>query len=235
MAQTSSNYHSETMDFEHELEQVARQYRDEGYVVLLHPGADQLPAFAADFGVDLLAVRGEEKVLVQVKEDRASLEADPAIPRRAEIVSANPGWSYDLVLLHGQSPIERIARRFGEPSLEQINLMLEEAQRASQAGALHAGFVLAWAGIEAALRRLAQKVGLQSKGEAQPGLLVRELYVTGNVSPEDYRFLEETHQRRTAIVHGLAPPNLDQGTVQEAINAARRLLAESGTTISAAG
>src|SRR5271166_6970299 len=94
---TSSNSHSKTMDFEKELERIGKQYQGEGYNVILHPGADQLPAFAVDFGTDILAIRSDEKVLVQVKWDRATLQADPNIPRRAEIIDANPGWKYDLV------------------------------------------------------------------------------------------------------------------------------------------
>jgi len=214
------------MDFEKELEKIGKQYQDEGYNVILHPGADQLPAFAAAFGAEILAIRGDEKVLVQVKWDRATLQADPNIPRWAEIIDANPGWKYDLVVLFPDNPMERIARLAGEPSIEQIIQMLDEAERVQQTRALRAGFVLAWAGVEAVMRRMAQRAGLQGKRGSQPLLLVRELYSTGYISPEDFAFLEQTRQLRTTIVHGLAPPVLDQNLVQLTIDLARRMLAE---------
>jgi len=82
-----------------ELEQIAKQYRDEGYVVITHPDADHLPGFAGDFGIDLLATRGDERVLVQVKQDRAALEADPNVPARAGITNTPDGgttWYYSI-------------------------------------------------------------------------------------------------------------------------------------------
>jgi hypothetical protein len=58
----SSNSRSDAMEPE-AIERIAKQYRVEGYDVV-HPRGDQVPAFAADFEVDLLATRGNEGVIV---------------------------------------------------------------------------------------------------------------------------------------------------------------------------
>jgi len=213
------------MDFETQLERIAEQYRNEGYLVITHPDSDHLPGFAADFGVDIVATRGDERVLVQVKQDRSALEADPNVPIRAGITNAQPGWKYDLVVLNQDDPIRRTLRDASEPSTDQIGQMLDEAERIGQLGTPRAAFVLAWAGLEAAMRRLAQRAGLNGKIGTQPLLLVRELYSSGYISPEDFRRLEETRMIRTEIVHGLAPPALDPGLVEYLIGLARQLLA----------
>jgi hypothetical protein len=215
------------MDYEKELEQVAKQYRDEGYLVFTHPDADHLPNFAADFGVDLVATRGNDRVLVQVKHDRAALEADPNVPVRAGITNAQPGWRYDLVLLNRDNPIRRMIRDAEEPSAEQIEQMLHEAETVLKANALRAAFLLAWAGLEATMRQLAQRAGLNGKVGTQPLLLVRELYASGYISQEDFQRLEQTRRLRTEILHGLVPAVIDEGIVQYVISLARQLLAQS--------
>jgi hypothetical protein len=217
------------MDYEKELERTAKQYRDEGYLVITHPDRDHLPGFAADFGVDLLATRGDERVLVQVKQDRAALEADPSVPARAEITNAQPGWQYDLVLLNPDNPVRRTIRDAEEPSIEQIEQMLHEAEMVLRANALRAAFVLAWSGLEASMRRLAQRAGLNGKVGTQPLLLVRELYSSGYISQEDFHRLERTRKLRTEIVHGLVPAIIDGGVVQYVINFARQFLARIAT------
>jgi hypothetical protein len=116
-----------------------------------------------------------------------------------------------------------------EPSTEQILQLLDEATIATQAGALRAGLVLAWAGLEAVLRRAAVQAALQSRIGVQPTVLIRELQATGNISPEDFEFIEQVRQLRTAIAHGLAPKPIDQEVFWKTINLARRLLVESGT------
>ncbi len=223
------------MDFDKELERIAQQYRNEGYAVLTHPGADHLPAFAADFGVDMLATRGDERLLVQVKKDRADLEDAPNIPQQAEITNAQPGWRYDLVVLEQDNPVRRIARMAGEPTVEQIGQMLDEADRVLKVVTPRAAFALAWAGLEAAMRRTAQRSGLGGRIGTQPPILIRELYSSGRISPEEFRRLEAIRHLRTEIVHGLAPPAIDAGTVQSMIDLARRLLAESESMQPVAG
>src|SRR5262249_53639283 len=112
----SFNFRDENMDLEKEIERVAQQYRDEGYVVVTHPDADHLPGFAADLGADILAARGNEKALIQVKKTRADVEADPTISRRAKVIGKQPGWRYDLIVLNEGDAFRRITRGAREPS-----------------------------------------------------------------------------------------------------------------------
>src|SRR5262249_28733669 len=112
--------------------------------------------------------------------------------------------------------------------------ILEEAERV-QAVSPRAAFVLAWGALEAAMRRYAQRVGVNGKIGTKPLLMVRELYSQGYVSPDDFARLEATRRLRSEIVHGLAPPEVDAATVHAVVNLARRLLDESEKTQAAAG
>jgi REase_AHJR-like len=220
------------MDFEKELESVAKDYRKEGYAVVTHPGSDQLPGFAKEFGADILATRGDENVLVQVKRNRVELEYDPTVLRLAEITKEHPGWRYDLVILEGGSPESRPG--YKEPSTQQIEEILTDAERVTSVSP-RAAFVLAWAGLEASMRRIAQRAGIGGRLGTQPLTLIRELYTSGRISPKVFRELEELRIKRTELVHGMEAPPVDAGWVRLLVDTARQFLAESDKMQAVAG
>src|SRR5437016_4443038 len=98
------------MSIETELARVAEGYRLEGYAVTLRPEGAQLPAFPAAFHPDMIATKGNANVLVQVKESREDLQQDPDVSRMAEVINAQPGWRFDLVVLNGHAESEKVAR-----------------------------------------------------------------------------------------------------------------------------
>src|SRR5260370_38906575 len=109
------------MDFETELAQVAERYRSEGYEVTMRPGGAQLPPFASGFHPDMLAKRRDVQALVQVKESREALRKDPDTARMAEVVNAQPGWRFDLIVLRGGgAEAEKFGKEAAEPSVASL-------------------------------------------------------------------------------------------------------------------
>src|SRR5947209_6534009 len=104
------------MEFDNELTRVADQYRSQGYAVTLRPQGAQLPAFAAGFHPDMLATKEEVRVLVQVKKDQEALRRDPDTSRMAEVINAQPGWRFDLVVLNKDAEPEGVVEEATEPS-----------------------------------------------------------------------------------------------------------------------
>jgi hypothetical protein len=214
------------MDPATELEQIAKQYRDEGFAVVIRPNADQLPAFADGFGVDLLAIRGPEKVLVQVKKNRAELEEDPDLPRQAEVVNSQPGWRYDLVLLEPDNPDRRVLRGAAEPTDEQLHRMLERAEESRKVGVREAAILLLWGPLEAAMRRHTGRDG-GGRPEIQPRALLNQLYSSGKLTREEFDRLGLAWKIRTEIIHGYVAPPVDEAVIETMIDVTKRLLAES--------
>ncbi|MFA5910631.1 MAG: hypothetical protein WC815_17770 [Vicinamibacterales bacterium] len=114
-----------------------------------------------------------------------------------------------------------------EPSLRHIQDLLLEAETAVNAGLTSAGFVLAWAALEAAMRRTALSAGLESQIGVQPSALMRALYGVGRLNSEDIALVEGARQARTVIVHGLAPTPIDSTLVGAIVKVAQRLLRSS--------
>ncbi|OWK36673.1 hypothetical protein [Fimbriiglobus ruber] len=217
------------MDFEKELEQVAQQYRDEGYTVFIHPSGDQFDGLPGDPSTDILATRGNEKVLVEVKRKRSDLAADPNVIRRAEQVNARPGWRFDLVILERETLTQRILEQSQEPTGEQFAEMLDRARRAKGAGLNEMALTYACAALEAAMRRLSEEDELY--GQTTPVVLLRTLYANGFFSRGEFDLAKEAWAIRTQVVHGFIPPEIDPVLVEDLITLAKKVMSRAEATV----
>jgi len=207
------------------LEQLAEKYVAEGYEVFVNPELSQLPDFALGFAPDILASRGNEGVLVKVKQDRADVQADPSIVRMAQAVNAQPGWKFDLVVLGGS--VDEIPSGASEPSLDRIARMLDCAATAAGARDLQSSFVVAWAALEAAMRRTARDSGI-SLTSYSPRFLVRALYSNGLLGRQELDRLSDAVTIRNAATHGMEVSKLDFGVCYYVISVAHQLLSRAG-------
>jgi uncharacterized protein YutE (UPF0331/DUF86 family) len=214
------------MNVEEDVERVAEHYRQDGYEVIVHPQQGQLPPFAADFGADLIAVKGHERVLVEVKADRGELRSEPEIARLADITHAQPGWRLDLVVLRHEQPEEKIVREASEPSVEQIRCGLEDADEMARAGEGRMSIVMAWSIFEATMRRVARASGVDLTSNS-PAVMIRTLYSVGILSREEFDRLEQAIRVRNSVVHGFDLPKIDPALTEHVTSVARRLLEEA--------
>lgn len=218
------------MDFQQQLQQVAKSYEDEGYTVVIAPQPGQLPPFAAGYEVHLLAAKGDQGVLVAVERNRKEFAAKPAIRDLADVTNRQPGWRFDLVILEAEPAEVRSLQGATEPTPEQIDQRLREAEELLKAGTTTAACVVAWGAFEAAMRRVVH----EGYG-AMPNVLLRRLYASGYISREDFSLLDEGHKVSTQVVHGFVPARLDERLVTETLRAARHLLGQDQQPEPAAG
>ncbi|HQU47196.1 MAG TPA: hypothetical protein PK867_30605 [Pirellulales bacterium] len=204
------------------LAQVVNEYQDEGYQVIVAPDANQLPAFVSGFPVDLLASRGGEHVIVEVKRNQRALQQDPQIQERAQVVNSQPNWRFDLVVLERQNFLEKFADDARQPSVDEIVEMLNRAESTARAGDLNAGYLLAWAGLEAAMRRAVSDANRY--GRIAPLGLLGNLYSNGILSREEYDDLKRAYAIRTQLAHGLVPTAANGVPIDRLIATARNLL-----------
>ncbi len=218
----SSNSPNDAMEQE-SLEKVAQEYRNEGYDVIVAPCGDQVPSFVAGFQPDFIATRGGEGVVVVIKTNRIALSRDPQITRLAEIVEAQPGWRLDVIVLEPVTAIQRAAQDAAEPSDEQLARILKAADELADQGYSPYACVVAWGGLEAAMRRIGDEA--QWYGQTAPNEHIRALYGNGFISREQFNKLKEAEKVRSQVVHGLIPPEVDPALVRDVTATARYLLA----------
>lgn len=216
------------MDINEQLAQLADRYRSLGFDgVVVRPGPQDLPCFAQDFQVEIVARREDGGVLASAKSSAAEVEVDPNLSRYAEITAQQPGWRFDLFVLGPETLPVAEHRSAREPSPDEIRKSLEDVERLLQAGFVNQAFTASWAAMESALRRRLRAAGEQAGWGTSPRTMLGELYSSGVLSTQELRQLEASLQLRNAIAHGFAAPAADSQGVHLLVEAAQQLLAET--------
>lgn len=215
------------MTFEEHLEDIAGNYRVSGYQVVVRPGPDELPAFAKDFQVEIVARREDGNVLASVKRDQSAMQLDTNLPKYAEMVENQPGWRYDLFILAPERAPSAEIPDVQEQSGEALRRLLEDAERILASGMAAQAFVAAWAALESAMRQRLRVEGSESGWGTSPRSMLDELLSSGIISYHSFGELKQLYQIRNLLVHGFAAPATKPTAVCFLIDTTRRLLEES--------
>jgi len=214
------------MDIQQRLEQVAERYRGQGYSVTVNPTPDDLPSFAKDYKVEILATRPDGNVLASAKATSAEFEKDKNLARYAEVIGGQQGWRYDVFVLGPEPPVP-ISDVIADASGDEIEQTLASANHLLVAGFKAQALIAAWAALESAMRRRLRSLGEKAEWGASPRSLVNELFSSGGLTPSEFREIEGVFRLRNIIVHGFSAPEISQNTVAFLISIAHRLLEES--------
>ena len=203
------------------LEQVAQQYRDRGYDVVLQPKRPELPAPISKLHPDLLARKDDDIVVVEVK-TRESLRSKPLASELAKAVRSQPGWRFELIIAN---PEQDVFLPVGTQLLEEqeVAQRLAEARALLDKGHLEAALLLAWSAAEAAMRLIAEREGIVLERQ-NPPFLLKQLATEGVLSREAYSKLWELMELRNAVAHGHRPPQLDPALIEGLAELATRLM-----------
>jgi uncharacterized protein YutE (UPF0331/DUF86 family) len=203
------------------LEILREKYEDDGYSFFAYPPASVVPGFLQDYRPDAIAVRGEERVVIEIRQ--RSQRSEPRLSRIAERFAAHPDWRFVVVYPDDVVPdLESL----GLSSAAEIEAQLREAEQLSRAKHHRAAFVLGWAIIEALARALQGGKERDSSVSRSPRELVEILERNGFIGFEDGRRLRDLVRLRNATVHGDFGVAVDQSAVEQLLQVARRLDAE---------
>lgn len=196
---------------------VVREYQRQGYAVSLRPNPQTMPELLRNFDVDLIATRGDEVVLVEVK-NRATAEAEN-LAALANAIDQLPGWRLDLILLpssmESTSPNKVLDH-------ESMRARLRDAERLADAGSYESAMLLAWTAIEAQLRSIAANndVPIRAYGPAQ---IAKQLVTYGLLDERQYRDLISLVGVRNNVVHGFRREELSRDDARKAVRLATEL------------
>lgn len=175
------------------IEEVARDYQRRGYEVIREPR--DMPAFVASLRPDLVAILGDDKVVIEIKVGREA--GDRAhLPPIAKAVNQHAGWRFELVTIEAppqQTPFPLI-------SLQAIRERLDDAAILSKSNEV-AAFLLAWTAIEALLRRILGE-DKSAAAKMSPVRMVKTARAEGLVSQAASDVLVNAANLRNAVAHG---------------------------------
>ena len=198
--------------------ELAEEYRQKGYEVLLPPQSEELPDFLRAYRPDMIVRRGEEAIVIEVK-SRPSIASAQSLRGLAQAVEEHPGWRVELVMTN---PEEAIYSTNVEDSLQEHEI---KAQLQVARLAVHhpeSAILYAWSLAEAALRIVANQEGLMQKLE--PLRLLKQLATEGVISKAEYQSLMNAFPLRNAIAHGFKTTQPTQSSVLELIEVTEQLL-----------
>jgi len=185
------------------LERIADEYRSRGYDVLVEPLGPELPPFLGNHRPDLIARKGDEGLVIEVKHSPAEGESTE-IGWLAERIRCEPGWRLVVV---AQSPAEELVpgERLSLLSDAEVEQHLNEASRLLASGQQEAALLLAWASIEAQLRQEAKREDIPLP-RPDTLTLLRQLVSHGLVDRDEHNLLTSAFRARSAVAHGFQPP-----------------------------
>jgi uncharacterized protein YutE (UPF0331/DUF86 family) len=169
------------------------ELKAEGYEVYLHPNRILLPQSFGDFTPDILAIRGDEHMIVEVK--LRSSRSDDQLRRIADLVRSQPGWTLRTVFV---SPIPD-ADTLTLESQEAINQRISEARSLTEQDFLNPALLIAWAAFEAIARASSEKEFARPQ---TPGRIVERLASYGTVTPSEADLLRKLATKRNKLIHG---------------------------------
>ncbi len=196
------------------VQNVGQVYRDKGYDVLIEPQGDQLPDFLQTFRPDLIAHKGDEHIVVEVRV-RGQVSDFPQVNELAKVVRNEADWKFELFLLGPENSF--FVNGASLFTVEEIRSKIVEVALFVENGHLEAAFLMGWSLVEATLRVLAVKEGIEGE-TATPDYLLKQMTFEGIIARETYHALKHIQQTRNAIAHGFQSSQLTVETVQELID-----------------
>ncbi len=180
---------------------LARQYEARGYTVQVEPAREAVPFDLGGYRPDLLAEKGSEHLLVELKTG-GPLPIN-YLQQVVETVRQHSGWRF--ILVNDANPSLGLDTR-----LLPAAVVEEKANRAGvllENGDVEAAFLLLWTVLEALLRQHAEAIGLPLQ-QQQPRTLINYLYSEGDLGMPQYDVLMAALPARNQLAHGYEVPNL---------------------------
>lgn len=174
------------------LRSIARRYKRDGYRVTIPAPGQPLPAFLEGYTPDLIAESDHDRVIVEVKQNRA-LRGSNDLREVAERVAHASGWRFELVTIPS-------TKNVSVPGPERIGHIAERARRALKVGLADAAYTYAFSMVEVLMSDLALQNGIEVTRMPFPKV-VRDLVSQGVVSHEVLEEIEQARAVRNRVVH----------------------------------
>jgi hypothetical protein len=197
--------HNPESEHEQLLNTVAERYRSDGYEVVIEPEPRSIPIDLGGYRPDLIAKKGDNTAIVEVKREAQRLSFDQ-LRTLSEEIKRHHGWRF--VLVTGQDVLPPSLPEDDQLSWEDVQARMEGALRLAETGSQEAGYVLLWITFERMMRLQARDIALPVDRLA-PAILIRQLYSHGELSYAQFETALRCQEVRNRVVHGFRAPELN--------------------------
>lgn len=217
------NITTDTESIEREkLLQLSREYRNQGYEILVYPKSKDLPDFLSNYCPDMIARRDDETVVIEVKSRRSfDLSSSQYLRNLAQVIEKHSGWRFELVIINPEEPVY-LAKAEGILQENEIRSRLKIVQQLALQQP-ESAILLSWILVEATLRLIAEKERL-NLSRIDPVYLIKIVATEGIISSSQYKLLMNSYSLRNTIAHGFKVKQVNQDLVYELTNMIEQLL-----------
>jgi len=176
---------------------IVDQLRGEGWDVTADPPVELIPEQLRSYQPDMIASRGDERLIVEVKTLGSRKEPSADLSDLAEFIKQVLHWQLQVYWL-------------GEDVTPEGAAVLHSRARRAEALAdsdPEAALMLAWSAIEGQLAQKAAKT--EEKPRWLGSTLLGELYSRGSINDQDYQLLRDAYLARSRVAHGRASGEMD--------------------------
>ena len=203
------------------VERVAEDYRQRGYAVILEPTPGKKPPFLGHLVPDLIAQKGDEKIVIEVKRARIP-RLPPSLRALLEALRTQPDWQLRLVYVGPEGELET----FELPTLtaEESQRQIDSSTRLYESGEQAVALLKLWSVFEAVGREELAKLQQQDIGPMAPIAILKELTSFGLIEQHEYTELRNILELRNAAAHGRPTISVAQSFFQILREVVKKLL-----------
>jgi hypothetical protein len=200
-----------TQRSQRKISEIAAQYERDGFAVVVEPHPSAVPFALGGYRPDLLASKGDEHHIVEVRESGTRLSVD-RFQELAEEIGRHRGWRFFLVTCDDVSP-DGVPASNPLLSWEDLRERSRIAPKLLELDANEAALISLWAVFEGMLRLQATRISLPIERFQTTGLL-DHLYSHGELSMEQYDRAMDVLAIRNAVAHGFAAEGVGSAAAQ---------------------
>ncbi|MDV3348106.1 hypothetical protein QGP82_05355 [Leptothoe sp. LEGE 181152] len=216
--------------YNQKVEATAKELQEKGYDVIVEPSSDSIPFALGGYTPDLVAFRGNNGIILEVKESSARFSVD-RFQELAERIAAHEGWRFLLVTLDDVTDSLFPNGDDGLPSWTTLQTKLASVETLIQNEMLEPALLYLWSCIEGLLRKQAmvQKLPID---RLPPVKLVNHMYSSGEISMDEFDVIRAALEKRNRVAHGLVTSLSTDDELEGLLTTTRLLIEKWQGTIS---
>jgi hypothetical protein len=209
--------------YEQKIQSTVQELIDNGYKVSIEPSSSDLPFELGGYHPDLIATKGDEGIILEVKttSNRLSVDRFQAI---AEQIATHNGWRFLLITLDDTSESILPSGEKDLPSWEELKTRLSNLDTLIQASLFEPSILFSSSILEAVLRKRAINQNLPIWRLPEKNLL-NYIFSSGEISMSDFDIFKSCLDLRNKVAHGLAT-SIDPNLLSSAIASIKKLVAQ---------
>lgn len=186
---------------ERKIKEIAKDYKNKGYDVIIDPKSKLIPDFLFDFQTDLIALSKMDNVVVQVKSSDSTTDYNK-LEELANIVNSKEKWRFELVFTNPRDRLN-IEKEHKIIDSAKIGERIIECKSLLSLNSIESAFLLGWATLEASIRTKLRSINIKDDDIQKPSLhLLKNLFSLGIINHNLLKQLEILNQYRNNLIHG---------------------------------